>query len=61
MNNWPSPRRFAPSYAIIAGGRPDQAVQLEQAGVPTYLHVPSAKSHPHLPSGGRTPLHIRRS
>jgi len=34
--------RFAPNYAIIAGGRPDQAVQLEQAGVPTFLHVPSA-------------------
>ncbi len=34
--------RFAPSYAIIAGGRPDQAVQLELAGVPTFLHVPSA-------------------
>ena len=34
--------RFNPSYAIIAGGRPDQAVQLETANVPTFLHVPSA-------------------
>jgi acyl transferase domain-containing protein/NAD(P)H-dependent flavin oxidoreductase YrpB (nitropropane dioxygenase family)/NAD(P)-dependent dehydrogenase (short-subunit alcohol dehydrogenase family) len=34
--------RFAPDYAIIAGGRPDQAVQLEKAGVPSFLHVPSA-------------------
>lgn len=34
--------RFAPGYAIIAGGRPDQAVQLERAGIPTFLHVPAA-------------------
>lgn len=34
--------RFKPSYAIIAGGRPDQAVTLERAGVPTFLHVPAA-------------------
>jgi acyl transferase domain-containing protein/NAD(P)H-dependent flavin oxidoreductase YrpB (nitropropane dioxygenase family) len=34
-------RRHPPSFALIAGGRPDQAAQLEQAGVPTYLHVPS--------------------
>lgn len=38
--------RFSPGYAIIAGGRPDQAVQLEKAGVPTYLHVPSANLIP---------------
>jgi acyl transferase domain-containing protein/NAD(P)H-dependent flavin oxidoreductase YrpB (nitropropane dioxygenase family)/NAD(P)-dependent dehydrogenase (short-subunit alcohol dehydrogenase family) len=38
--------RFAPDYAIIAGGRPDQAVHLEQAGVPTFLHVPSANLIP---------------
>ncbi len=35
-------KRFMPDYAIIAGGRPDQAVHLEQAGVPTFLHVPAA-------------------
>ena len=37
---------FGPSYAIIAGGRPDQAVRLEAAGVPTFLHVPSANLIP---------------
>ncbi|UGY94914.1 type I polyketide synthase [Streptomyces gobiensis] len=30
-----------PPYAIIAGGRPDQAAPLEAAGTRTYLHVPS--------------------
>jgi len=35
-------KRFSPRYAIIAGGRPDQAVHLERAGVPTFLHVPAA-------------------
>ncbi len=34
--------KFKPDYAIIAGGRPDQAVHLERAGVPTFLHVPAA-------------------
>jgi acyl transferase domain-containing protein/NAD(P)H-dependent flavin oxidoreductase YrpB (nitropropane dioxygenase family) len=38
--------RFAPDYAIIAGGRPDQAVRLEAAGIRTYLHVPSANLLP---------------
>lgn len=38
--------RFKPSYAIIAGGRPDQAVTLESAGIPTFLHVPSANLLP---------------
>lgn len=38
--------RFQPAYAIIAGGRPDQAVHLERAGVPTFLHVPSANLIP---------------
>ncbi len=37
---------FKPDYAIIAGGRPDQAVRLETAGMPTYLHVPSANLVP---------------
>src|SRR5262249_3005277 len=31
-----------PPFALIAGGRPDQAQTLEQIGIPTYLHVPSA-------------------
>jgi acyl transferase domain-containing protein/NAD(P)H-dependent flavin oxidoreductase YrpB (nitropropane dioxygenase family) len=34
-------RRFQPPFALIAGGRPDQARQLEEEGTPTYLHVPS--------------------
>ncbi|MFB6435216.1 SDR family NAD(P)-dependent oxidoreductase [Streptomyces sp. NPDC056411] len=32
---------FAPSHALIAGGRPAQAAPLEAAGTRTYLHVPS--------------------
>ncbi len=31
----------APPFAIIAGGRPDQAQSLEARGIKTYLHVPS--------------------
>ncbi|MGH3999062.1 MAG: nitronate monooxygenase, partial [Pseudonocardiaceae bacterium] len=34
-------KRCRPSFALIAGGRPDQALQLERIGIPTYLHVPS--------------------
>ncbi|HEY0385838.1 MAG TPA: beta-ketoacyl synthase N-terminal-like domain-containing protein, partial [Pyrinomonadaceae bacterium] len=34
-------RAYRPSFALIAGGRPDQALSLEQSGIPTYLHVPS--------------------
>jgi len=30
-----------PSFALIAGGRPDQARQLEKEGIVTYLHAPS--------------------
>src|SRR5262249_14583048 len=30
-----------PPFAIIAGGRPDQASSLEARGIVTYLHVPS--------------------
>lgn len=30
-----------PPFALIAGARPDQALTLERAGIPTYLHVPS--------------------
>ena len=38
--------KYKPGYAIIAGGRPDQAVKLEAAGVPAFLHVPSANLIP---------------
>lgn len=34
-------RKFRPSCALIAGGRPDQARELEDDGIATYLHVPS--------------------
>jgi NAD(P)H-dependent flavin oxidoreductase YrpB (nitropropane dioxygenase family) len=34
-------RAVPPAFALIAGGRPDQALALEGAGTPTYLHVPS--------------------
>ncbi|APW58971.1 type I polyketide synthase [Paludisphaera borealis] len=30
-----------PPFALIAGGRPDQAAELEREGIATYLHVPS--------------------
>ena len=30
-----------PPFALIAGGRPDQARDLERAGILTYLHAPS--------------------
>jgi 3-oxoacyl-(acyl-carrier-protein) synthase/NAD(P)H-dependent flavin oxidoreductase YrpB (nitropropane dioxygenase family) len=39
-------KSFRPDYAIIAGGRPDQAVSLETAGIPSFLHVPSANLIP---------------
>ncbi|MBX9626107.1 MAG: acyltransferase domain-containing protein, partial [Gemmataceae bacterium] len=34
-------RAVKPPVAVIAGGRPDQAKELEAIGIPTYLHVPS--------------------
>jgi len=30
-----------PTYALIAGGRPDQAAAFEQRGIPTYIHAPA--------------------
>ncbi len=30
-----------PPFALIAGGRPDQAAELERAGIATFLHAPS--------------------
>ena len=34
-------REIRPTHAIIAGGRPAQAATLEEAGIATFLHVPS--------------------
>ena len=34
-------REFHPPFALIAGGRPDQATELEKAGIATFLHAPS--------------------
>jgi acyl transferase domain-containing protein/NAD(P)H-dependent flavin oxidoreductase YrpB (nitropropane dioxygenase family)/NAD(P)-dependent dehydrogenase (short-subunit alcohol dehydrogenase family) len=39
-------QKYKPQYAIIAGGRPDQAVKLEQEGIQSFLHVPSANLIP---------------
>jgi acyl transferase domain-containing protein/NAD(P)H-dependent flavin oxidoreductase YrpB (nitropropane dioxygenase family)/NAD(P)-dependent dehydrogenase (short-subunit alcohol dehydrogenase family) len=37
----PAIEDIKPDFAIIAGGRPDQALGLESRGIKTYLHVPS--------------------
>jgi len=43
-----------PPFALIAGGRPDQARRLEERGIATYLHVPSpALLELYLSSGAR--------
>ena len=39
-------KKFQPDYAIIAGGRPDQAVKLEKEGIQSFLHVPSSSLIP---------------
>ena len=36
-------RDVRPRFAIVAGGRPDQATQLEEEGIAAYLHVPSVR------------------
>lgn len=33
-------KTIRPPFALIAGGRPDQALQLEENGIATYVHVP---------------------
>jgi acyl transferase domain-containing protein/NAD(P)H-dependent flavin oxidoreductase YrpB (nitropropane dioxygenase family)/NAD(P)-dependent dehydrogenase (short-subunit alcohol dehydrogenase family) len=43
---------FKPNYAIIAGGRPDQAVALEAQGIPSFLHLPSANLLANFLKGG---------
>ncbi len=34
-------RAIKPPFALIAGGRPDQAAQLEAEGIASYIHVPT--------------------
>ena len=34
-------RRHRPSFALIAGGRADQAQDLERDGIPVYIHAPT--------------------
>ena len=34
-------REVHPRFALIAGGRPDQSTQLTEAGIATYIHVPT--------------------
>ncbi len=34
-------RQVRPRFAVIAGGRPSQAAELEALGISTYLHMPS--------------------
>jgi acyl transferase domain-containing protein/NAD(P)H-dependent flavin oxidoreductase YrpB (nitropropane dioxygenase family)/NAD(P)-dependent dehydrogenase (short-subunit alcohol dehydrogenase family) len=47
-------REVKPPFALIAGGRPDQAVELEYDGIATYLHVPSPELlEQYLRSGAR--------
>ena len=40
-SSWRSSAAHRPPFALIAGGRPDQARELEAEGIATYLHVPS--------------------
>lgn len=35
--------KVRPRFAILAGGRPDQASSLEAAGIRTYIHTPSTQ------------------
>jgi acyl transferase domain-containing protein len=30
-----------PTFALLAGGRPDQAAEYEKRGIPTYIHAPA--------------------
>ena len=39
-------KKYKPSFAIIAGGRPDQAIKFEKAAIQPFLHVPSANLLP---------------
>ncbi|MGE3276993.1 MAG: SDR family NAD(P)-dependent oxidoreductase [Vicinamibacterales bacterium] len=45
--------RVKPPFALIAGGRPDQADALERQGIRTFLHVPAPLLAPFLAQGVR--------
>ncbi|MGE3188894.1 MAG: beta-ketoacyl synthase N-terminal-like domain-containing protein, partial [Vicinamibacterales bacterium] len=45
--------RVRPPFALIAGGRPDQAEALERQGIRTFLHVPAPLVVPFLADGVR--------
>jgi acyl transferase domain-containing protein/NAD(P)H-dependent flavin oxidoreductase YrpB (nitropropane dioxygenase family)/NAD(P)-dependent dehydrogenase (short-subunit alcohol dehydrogenase family)/acyl carrier protein len=36
-------KKIKPPFALIAGGRPDQAAELESQGIATYIHVPTPR------------------
>ncbi len=47
-------REYRPNAVLIAGGRPSQAKELEAAGIPTFLHVPSPRLlHQFVADGAR--------
>ncbi len=48
-------KKYGPGFAVIAGGRPDQAVKFQQYGIVSFLHVPSANLIPlFLQQGARS-------
>ena len=50
-----------PPFALIAGGRPDQARELEREGIATYLHVPSPGPARPVPQGRGPAVRPRRA
>ena len=52
-------RTHKPPFAIIAGGRPDQARELEDQGIPHVPARPVAGSVADVPEGRRAAVHLR--
>ena len=52
-------RAHKPPYAIIAGGRPDQARELEDLGIRTYLHAPFPRSVADVSERRCAAIHLR--
>lgn len=44
-------KRVRPPFALISGGRPDQAADLEALGIKTYLHAPAPLLRPFIDEG----------